>query len=178
MSGGAFGADGMMRGQHAESVGLDLERAIEAGAHVLHRDGRGQIDDLLGVEPALEFLEDVVRNVDRRLGHFLDVAQRGALGGREQGVLDVVGNRRKLLFTDSYRAAAGSIDIDSENAADQLRRAQTHQPFQDRVGHFRSFDGLRENRHGQRYSGPIRPRLVRIQHLADTPLHHPDQRLQ
>ena len=54
----------MMRGQPAETVALDLKRTIEPRAHVLQRDGRRQIDDLLGVEVALEFVEDFVGNVN------------------------------------------------------------------------------------------------------------------
>ena len=54
----------MMRRQPAYSVTLDLQRPIESRAHILHRYGRGQIDDLLGVEMALELFENLVGNVD------------------------------------------------------------------------------------------------------------------
>ena len=55
----------VMRGQSAKPVALDLQRTIESRAHILERDSRGQIDDLLSIEMALEFLEDLVGNVDR-----------------------------------------------------------------------------------------------------------------
>jgi hypothetical protein len=80
----------MMRGQHAETVALDLQRTIESRAHVLERDSRRQIDDLLGVEMALEFVEDIVGNIDRAERHFLGIAERGALGGREQRILGIL----------------------------------------------------------------------------------------
>lgn len=79
-----------MRGQPAKAVALDLQRTIEARAHVLERDSRGQIDDLLRIEIALEVLEDVVGNVNRAERHFLCVAQRGALGRREQRILRIL----------------------------------------------------------------------------------------
>jgi hypothetical protein len=43
----------MVRWQPANPVAFDLKRTIESRAHILHRYGRGQIDDLLGVEVAL-----------------------------------------------------------------------------------------------------------------------------
>ena len=54
-----------MRGQSAEAVALDLQRTIESRAHIFERDSRGQIDDLLRIEMPLEFLEDIVGNVNR-----------------------------------------------------------------------------------------------------------------
>jgi len=54
----------MMRRQAAYPVALDLQGAIESRAHILHRDSRGQIDDLLGVEVAPQFLEHLVGNID------------------------------------------------------------------------------------------------------------------
>ena len=54
----------MMRRQPAEPVGFDLQRTIESRAHILERDSRGQIDNLLSVEMALQFVEDVVGHVD------------------------------------------------------------------------------------------------------------------
>jgi hypothetical protein len=74
----------------AEIVAFDLQRAIEARAHIFHRDQRGQIDDLLGVKVTLQFFEHVVGNVDRALRHFLGVAERGALGRREKRILGIV----------------------------------------------------------------------------------------
>src|SRR5271157_4250580 len=67
----------VMRGQSAETVGFNLKRTIESRAHVLERDSRGQIDDLLGVEVAVEFVEDFVGNVDRAERHLLGIAERG-----------------------------------------------------------------------------------------------------
>jgi hypothetical protein len=43
----------MMRWQPANPVAFDLKRTIESRAHILHRYGRCEIDDLLGVEVAL-----------------------------------------------------------------------------------------------------------------------------
>ena len=54
----------VMRRQPAYPVAFDLQRAIESRAHILHRHSRSQIDDLLGVEMALQFLEDLIGNVD------------------------------------------------------------------------------------------------------------------
>jgi hypothetical protein len=73
----------MMRGQPAETVALDLQRTIESRAHILERDSRGQVNDLLGVEMPLHFLEDIIGNIDRRERHLFCIAERGALGGRE-----------------------------------------------------------------------------------------------
>jgi hypothetical protein len=54
----------MVRWQPADPVAFDLQRTIESRAHILHRYGRGQIDDLLGVEVALELFENFIGNVD------------------------------------------------------------------------------------------------------------------
>ncbi len=54
----------VMRRQSAYPVAFDLKGTIESRAHILHRHGRGQIDNLLSVEVALQFLEHVVWNVD------------------------------------------------------------------------------------------------------------------
>jgi len=127
---------------------------------------------------ALQLLEHLVGNVDRAKRHFLGVAQRGTLRRREQRILLVVRDCSELLFAYFQRAATGSIDIDSENATDHLGRAQTNQALQSRAGNLRALDRLHEDRHRQRDPGPISPRLVRIQHLADFPLHHPRHRLE
>ena len=76
--------------QPAETVALHLQGAIESRAHILERDSRSQIDDLLGVEMALEFLEYLVGNVNRGQRHLLGVAERRALGRREQRILGVL----------------------------------------------------------------------------------------
>ena len=167
-----------MRRQTAYPVAFDLECTIESRAHVLERDGRSQIDDLLGVEVALQLLEHLVGNVDRAKRHFLGVAQRGTLRRREQRILLVVSDRRQFLLAYFQRAATGSIDIDSENATDHLCRAQTDQALQGRAGNLRALYRLHEDRHRERDPGPISPRLVGIQHLADFPLHHPRHRLE
>jgi hypothetical protein len=72
-----------MRRESAETVALNLKGTIESRAHILERYGRGQVDDLLGVEMALELFEDLVRNVHRSQRHLLCIAERGALGGSE-----------------------------------------------------------------------------------------------
>ena len=77
----------MMSRQPAEAVALDQQRSIESRPHILERDNRGQIDDLLSIEMTLEFLEHIVGHVDRGQRHFLRVSQRGALGRREQRIL-------------------------------------------------------------------------------------------
>jgi hypothetical protein len=120
----------MMRGQPAETVALDLQRTIESRAHILERDSRRQIHDLLGVEMAFEFVEDVVGNVNRGLRHLLGIAERGALGGREQRIFGVLCERGEFLVAYAKLAATGSVDVDSENAADHLRGAQTDHPLQ------------------------------------------------
>ena len=168
----------VMRRQPAYPVALDLQRTIESRAHILHRHSRGQIDDLLGVEVALQFLENLVGNVDRAQRHFLGIAQRGALGQRKQWILDVVRDRGEFIFAYSNLTATGSVDIYSEDAADHLRGAQADQPLQARVGNLGGFDRLGKNRHRKRQPRAISPRLVRIQHLAESPLHHPGQRPQ
>lgn len=168
----------MMLGQPAETVALDLQRTIESRTHVLERDRRRQIDDLLRVEMALEFVEDIVGDVNRGLRHFLGIAERGALGGREQRIFLAVRNCGEFLFADSELAATGSVDVYSENAADHLRRAETDHPLQGLRGDLGTFDRLHEHRHPNRDAGAIRPRLERIDHFADPPLHHPGQRLQ
>jgi hypothetical protein len=80
----------MMRRQSAEAITLDLQRTIESRAHILERNSRGQVDDLLRIEMALEFLEDLVGNVDRGQRHLFCIAERGALGGSEQRILGVL----------------------------------------------------------------------------------------
>lgn len=64
----------MMRRQSAQPVAFDLERTVESRAHVLERDDRSQIDDLLGVEVAPQFLEHLIGNVDGAERHFLGIA--------------------------------------------------------------------------------------------------------
>ena len=85
----------------AETIALDLKRAIESRPHILERDSRGQIDDLLCIEMPLEFVEDLVGNIDRGQRHLLCIAERGALGWREQWILGVLRECRELLFAKS-----------------------------------------------------------------------------
>jgi hypothetical protein len=169
---------GVMSRQPTEAVALDLQGTIESSAHVLERDNRGQVDDLLGIEMALEFLEDLVGNVDRGQRHLFCIAERGALGRREQWILGVVREGGELLLAKSDSAATGSVDVYSEDAADHLRRAQTDHPLQRLGSDLGAFDRLHEHRHPDRDAGAIRPRLVGSENLADLPLHHPGQRLQ
>jgi len=82
----------MMRRQSAYRVAFDLKRTIESRAHILHRYGHGQIDDLLGVEVTPQLRENLVGNVDRAERHFLGIAERGALGRRKKWILHVVGD--------------------------------------------------------------------------------------
>jgi hypothetical protein len=168
----------VMRRQPAETVALDLQGAIESRSHILERDSRSQIDDLLGVEMALEFLEYLVGNVNRGQRHLLGVAERRALGRREQRILGVLRECREFLIADSKLAATGSIDVDSKNAADHLRGAQTDHPLQGFRGDLGTLDRLHKDRHRERDAGTIRPRLDGIQHFADPPLQHPGQRPQ
>jgi len=135
----------MMRGQHAQAVGFDLERTIESRAHILERDGRSQVHDLLGVEVALELVEDLVGDVYRGKRHFFGVAERGALGGREQWVLGILCERREFFFADSKAAATGSVDVYSKDAADHLCGAQADHPLQRRRGDLGAFDRLHED---------------------------------
>jgi len=167
-----------MRRQHAKPVRLDLQRTIESRAHILERYSRSQIDNLLSVEVALELVEDLVGHVNRAKRHLLRVAERGAFGGREQRIFGGVRERAEFVVADSKLAAAGSVDVYSEDAAHHLRGAQANHPFQCRWGDFGRLDRLHEDRHRQRDSRPIRPRLDWIEHFADLPLHHPDERLQ
>src|SRR5260370_40759225 len=122
----------MIRRQSAKAVAFDLQRTIESRAHVLERDSRGQIDDLLRIEMPLEFLEDIVGNVNRAERHLLCIAQRGALGRREQRVLGVLRERGELLFPKSDSAATGSVDVYSKDAADHLRGAPAYHALQGR----------------------------------------------
>ena len=114
----------MMRRQSAKAIALDLQRTIESRAHILERDSRGQVDDLLRIEMALEVLEDLVGNVHRRQRHLFCIAERGPLSRREQRILDVIREGGKLLIAYSKLAATGSVDVYSKNAADHLRGAQ------------------------------------------------------
>ena len=116
--------------QPAEAVAFNLQRTIKSRAHVLERYRRCQIYDLLRVEMALEFVEDVVGDVDRAERHLLRITERCAFGQGEQRILLILAERRELLFADSDSAATGSVDVDSENTADYLRRAQAHHPLQ------------------------------------------------
>ena len=109
-----------MRRQSTEAIALDLQRTIEASAHILQRDSRGQVDDLHRIEMALEFLEDLVGNVDRGQRHLFCIAERSALCGREQRILGVLRERGELLIAKSDSAATGSVDVYSKNAADHL----------------------------------------------------------
>src|SRR5271156_3720302 len=133
--------------QSAEAVALDLQRPIEARAHILERDGRSQIDDLFGVEMALEFLEHLVGNIDRGQRHLLGVAERRALGWREQRILGVLCECRKFLLADSKLAGTGSIDVYSKNAADHLCAAQTAHPLEGFRGTLGTLDRLHKDRH-------------------------------
>jgi len=164
--------------QPAKAVAFDLQRTIEARAHVLERDCRGQIDDLLCIEMPFEFLEDVVGNVNRAERHLLRVAQRDALGRREQRILGILRKCRELLFAKSGPAATGSVDVYSKDAADHLRGAQTHHPLQGLRRDLGTLDRLHENRHRDRDTGPICPRLEGSDHFADPPFQHPGQRPQ
>ncbi|MDO8433549.1 MAG: hypothetical protein Q7S58_14180 [Candidatus Binatus sp.] len=167
-----------MSPQVAEAVAFDLQRAIEPRPHIFHRDGRRQIDDLLCIEVALQFLEHLIGNVHRAERHFLRVAQRRALSRREERILDVVADRGDFFVADSSRAATGSIDVDSEHAADHLRRTQTDEPLQLRVRHLRCLDRLREDGHRDGEAGSIRPRAEGVQYLVHPALHYPDERLE
>ena len=169
---------GVMRRESTETVALDLQRTIESSAHILERDSRGQVDDLLRIEMALEFLEDIVGNVDRGQRHLFCIAERGALGGREQRILGVLGERGELFIAYSKLAATGSVDVYSKDASDHLRGAQTNHSLERWRGDLRALNRLLENRHREREAGPIRPCLIWIENFADPPLHHPGQRLQ
>src|ERR1700735_201146 len=168
----------VMRRQSAKAVALDLQRTIESRAHIFERDSRGQVNDLLRVKLPLHFLEDIVGNVHRRQRHLFCITERGALGGCKQRILGVLRQCGELLFAKSDCAATGSVDIYSKNAADHLRRAQAYHALQGRRCNPRAFDRLLVNRHQEGDTGSIRPRLVRSEHFADAPLHHPGQRLQ
>ena len=167
-----------MRRQSTEAVALDLQRTIESRAHILKRDSRGQVDDLLRIEMALEFLEDIIGNVHRSQRHLLCIAERGAFGRREQRILGVLRECGELLFANSDSAATGSIDVYSKDAADHLRCAQTDHALECLRGDFRALYRLLENRHRECDGGTIRPRLEGSEHFADPPPHHPGQRLQ
>ena len=160
----------------AKAVAFDLQGTIKSRAHVLERDSRGQIDDLLCIEMALEVLEDVVWNVNRAERHLLGIAQRGALDRREQRILGILRERGELLFAKSDSAATGSVDVYSKDAADHLRCAQAYHALQGRRRDLRAFDRLLVHRHQESDTGSICPRLVRSEHFADPPLHHPGQR--
>ena len=82
----------MMRRQPTYRVAFDLKRTNESRAHILHRYGCGQIDDLLGVEVTPQLRENLVGNIDRAERHFLGIPERGALGRRKKWILHVVGD--------------------------------------------------------------------------------------
>jgi hypothetical protein len=168
----------VVSGQSTEAIALDLQRTIESRAHILERDSRGQVHDLLRIEMALEFLEDLVGNVDRSQRHLLCIAERGPFRRREQRILGVLRERGKLLFAKSDSAATGSVDVYSKDAADHLRGTQTNHPLECLRGNLRALNRLLEYRHRERDAGPICPRFIWIENLADLPLHHPGQRLQ
>jgi len=79
-----------MRRQPTKTVALDLQRTIESSPHILERDSRRQVDDLLRIEMALEFLEDIIGNIDRSQRHLFCIAECGALRWREQRILRVL----------------------------------------------------------------------------------------
>ena len=164
--------------QSAKVIAFNLQRAIEARAHVLECDSCSQIDDLLRIEMPFELVEDFVGNVNRTERHLLCIAQGGALGRREQRVLGILRERGKLLFADPDSAATGSVDVYSKDAADHLRCAQTDHALECLRGDFRVLNRLLENRHRECDAGTIPPRLEGSEHFADPPLHHPGQRLQ
>jgi hypothetical protein len=168
----------VVSGQSTEAIALDLQRTIESRAHILERDSRGQVHDLLRIEMALEFLEDLVGNVDRSQRHLLCIAERGPFRRREQRILGVIRERGKLLFAKSDSAATGSVNVYSKDAADHLRGTQTNHPLECLRGNLRALNRLLEYRHRERDAGPICPRLIWIENLADLSLHHPGQRLQ
>jgi hypothetical protein len=135
----------MIRRQSAKAVAFDLQGTIEARAHVLERDSRGQIDDLLRIEVPLELVEDIVGNVNRAERHLLRIAQRGAFCRREQRILGILRKCRELLFAKSDSAATGSVDVYSKDAADHLRSAQTDHPLEGLRGDLRALNRLLKN---------------------------------
>src|SRR5258707_13893986 len=120
----------MIHRQPAKAVALDLQRTVESRAHILERYGRGQVHDLLRIKMALEVLKNIVGNIDGSQRHLLCIAKRGALSGRKQWILSILRQCRELLFAKSDTAATGSVDVDSKDAADHLRRAQTDHSLQ------------------------------------------------
>ncbi|MGC2758983.1 MAG: hypothetical protein WA217_20760 [Candidatus Binatus sp.] len=168
----------VMRWQSTEAIAFDLQRTIESRAHILERDSRSQVHDLLRIEMALEFLENLIGNVHRLQRHLLCVAQRGALCRTEQRILSVLRQCGELLFAKSASAATGSVDVYSKDAADHLRRAQANHPLERLRGNLRALNRLLEYRHRERDARPVRPRLKWSENLAHLALHHPGQRLQ
>jgi uncharacterized protein YjhX (UPF0386 family) len=168
----------MMRRQSAEAIAFDLQRTIESSAHILERDSRSQVHDLLRAEMALEFLEDLVGNVHRLQRHLLCITERGAFSRRKQRILGVLRECGQLLFAKSASAATGSVDVYSKDAADHLRRAQTNHSLERLRSNLRVLYRLLEYRHRKSDAGPIRPRLKWSENLAHLALHHPGQRFQ
>src|SRR6266581_2208886 len=107
-----------------EAVGLDAQRAVEARAEVLERRLRRQLDDLALREVPPQLRELRLAHVAGRDGHHLGVGDRRALALREARVIRVAFDRLELVVRDTLSPAHGSIDVHSEDAADEGGDAQ------------------------------------------------------
>jgi hypothetical protein len=110
-----------------EAVRLDAKGAVEAGPEVLQRDGGGQLDKLRLVKMRAQSGEQGIRDVRRRGGHRLRQLQRRAFGIIIERAAPVPRQGGDLFVGDARVAAAGSVDVDSEGAADKRRYAQADQ---------------------------------------------------
>src|SRR2546427_5030360 len=124
---------GVLRAPLREVVGLDAQRAVEARAEVLERRLRGQLDDLALREVPPQLRELRLADVVRRDGYHLGPGDRRALALREARVIRVAFDRLELVVRDALSPAHGSIDVDSEDAADERRDPQVDELAEVRV---------------------------------------------
>jgi hypothetical protein len=128
----------MIRGKAAKAIALYLERSVEARPEVLECNRRGELDYLCGCEIPPEFLEDLVRNLRRRLGHPFRVSKHGPLHGVKMRALVERTQIGKLLVSDALLSADGRIHVHSEWAPRDLCCTKASQSLDPRLDYPRA----------------------------------------
>jgi hypothetical protein len=124
---------------------------------------------------APKLIEERIGNIDRCAAHLVGVTQRRLFRGCEE-VADLVAlYRRQFLKAVAYRTATGSVDVDSERATDQLRRAEAYQPFQSGGNKLQALERHVGDCETYDHAGAMRHHPERGQHLAKLPRHHGPQ---
>ena len=110
-----------------QAVRLDAEGPVKPGAEILQGGGGRQLDELRFVKMRAQAGEQRVGDVRRHGRHGVGQFERRALGICIQRARPEFGQDGDLLVGHARVAAAGSVDVDSEGAADQRRHPQADQ---------------------------------------------------